>query len=201
MTSWAHPLEFARRLFFLDAGCAGGEPGRVDASYVERLRYLVDALPPGAKAILLAFDFTYAEDGRRDLARSAFHTPDRYAFEIARAYPGRFEWAASIHPYRTDCVEALQWADAHGARLVKWLMPLISVARLVDLGLLERSAAEVLLPIRAHNPLLFDFVLKRMLRAGDARLAPSVFHTRDFFLAGARPGAATEMPARGALRR
>jgi hypothetical protein len=37
--------------------------------------------------------------------------------------------------------------------------------------------------IRAHNPLLFDFVLKRLLRAGDRRLAPSVFHTRDFFLA------------------
>jgi hypothetical protein len=37
--------------------------------------------------------------------------------------------------------------------------------------------------IRAHNPLLFDFVLKRLLRAGGKRLAPAVFHTRDFFLA------------------
>jgi hypothetical protein len=29
--------------------------------------------------------------------------------------------------------------------------------------------------------LLFDFVLKRSLRAADKRLAPAVFHTRDFF--------------------
>src|SRR5690606_31268083 len=46
---------------------------------------------------------------------------DRYAFEIARSCPGRFEWAASIHPYRDDCIEALEWAAAHGARMVKWL--------------------------------------------------------------------------------
>jgi mannonate dehydratase len=81
------------------------------------------------------------------------------------------------------------------------VMPLISVGRLVDLGLLERSAARMLLPLRAHNPLLFDFVLKRMLRAGDARLAASVFHTRDFFLNAAQGAAAAEASAGSGLRR
>jgi mannonate dehydratase len=63
------------------------------------------------------------------------------------------------------------------------VMPLISVHRLIDLGLIERAAGPVLMAIRAHNPLLFDFVLKRDLHAGGKRLAPDVFHTRDFFLA------------------
>jgi uncharacterized protein len=327
MQSWAHPLEFAQRLFFLNAGCAHEAPGRVDSSYVERMRNLVDALAPGAKLMLLAFDYTHDEAGERQPARSAFHTPDSHAQGLAHAHPRYFEWIASIHPYRRDCVAALERAAQQGARAVKWLppamgidpgsarcdpfyaaaarldlallthageekavhgaaehafgnplklrraldhgvrvvvahcaslgqdidldhgehgpavesfelfarlmddpkyvgrifgdisaiaqvnrspaalrriversdwharllngsdyplpgvMPLISVSRMIDLGLVERSAAPVLMQIRAHNPLLFDFVLKRLLRAGDKRLAPSVFHTRDFFLA------------------
>lgn len=335
MTSWAHPLDSAQRLVLLDASCADDRPAEVDARYVERVHSLADALPPGAKLILLAFDHTYTDQGRRDLDASAFHTPDRYAYAVARAHPQRFEWAASIHPYRADSVEALEWATEHGARLLKWLpaamgidpasarcdrfyaalarldvpllthageektvqgaaepalgnplrlrralehgvrvivahcaslghavdldrgphgppmasfdlfarmmdepgsagrlygdisavtqvnrasalprivertdwhsrllngsdyplpgvLPLISVRRLVDLGLLEATAASALLPVRAHNPLLFDFMLKRMLRVREARLAADVFHTRDFFHTGSRSAAAAE---------
>jgi len=327
MQTWAHPLEFAQRLFFLNAGCTHDAPGRVDSSYVERMHNLVDGLAPGAKLMLLAFDYAHDAAGERQLARSAFHTPNSYAQGLAHTHPRYFEWIASIHPYRRDCVEALERAAQNGARAVKWLppamgidpssarcdrfyaaaarlglallthageekavhgaaehtfgnplklrraldhgvrvvvahcaslgqdidldrgengpatesfelfarlmddskyvgrlfgdisaiaqvnrsaaalrriversdwhsrllngsdyplpgvMPLISVSRVVDLGLVERANAPVLMQIRAHNPLLFDFVLKRLLRAGDRRLAPSVFHTRDFFLA------------------
>jgi hypothetical protein len=35
--------------------------------------------------------------------------------------------------------------------------------------------------LREHNPLLFDFVLKRSLRVGGKRLAPGIFETRAFF--------------------
>ena len=35
--------------------------------------------------------------------------------------------------------------------------------------------------LRAHNPLLFDFVLKRSLRANGRAFAASVFETRRFF--------------------
>lgn len=325
MLSWAHPLEFAQRVFFLNAGCADGAPGHVDERYVERLRSLLAELPAGVKLMLLAFDHTYGESGERDLERSAFHTPNAYAQRFAQAEPDRFEWIASIHPYRPDCVQALEWAAAHGARAVKWLppamgidpasarcdrffeamarlrlallthagaekavhgaarhdfgnplklrralehgvrvvvahcasvgddvdldrgangprlesfalfarlmdeprnagllygdisavtqvnrsaaalrriiersdwhlrllngsdyplpgvMPLISVSRMVDLGFIESAAAPVLMEIRSHNPLLFDFVLKRHLRAGGKRLAPVAFETRAFF--------------------
>ena len=44
------------------------------------------------------------------------------------------------------------------------VMPVFSVDYLVSLGLLRESAAPVLKEIRAYNPLLFDFVLKRRLR-------------------------------------
>jgi mannonate dehydratase len=329
MESWAHPIEFTQRVFYLNAGCTRSAPGQADTSYVERMRSLVDGLRPGAKLMLLAFDFSYSEAGARDLILSAFHTPNEYAQRVASAHPGHFEWAASVHPYRGDCEQALAWAAERGARAIKWLppamgidpasarcdafyraasrlglplithagqeravegagqptfgnplrlrraldhgvrvivahcasmgqdrdldrgpngpwidcfelfsrmmdesrysgllygdlsalpqinrvqpalrrivertewhsrlldgsdyplpgiMPLYSVEKLVALDLLEAAAAPVLRAIRSHNPLLFDFVLKRNLRAGSKRLSSNVFHTRDFFLAGA----------------
>ena len=62
------------------------------------------------------------------------------------------------------------------------VMPIFSVRDLVARGLLEASAEAALKAIRSHNPLLFDFVLKRALRANGRSFPPSVFETRDFFL-------------------
>jgi len=42
----------------------------------------------------------------------------------------------------------------------------------------------VLAEICAHNPLLFDFVLKRSLRLEGRALSKSVFQTRRFFEGG-----------------
>ena len=53
--------------------------------------------------------------------------------------------------------------------------------RLADAGLLDAKAASVLTTIREHNPLLFDFVLKRSLRLGASRLPTGVFETRRHF--------------------
>jgi len=62
------------------------------------------------------------------------------------------------------------------------VMPIFSVNALVDSGLLDPASAQPLKTIRGHNPLLFDFVLKRALRTNGKSFAPSVFETRDFFL-------------------
>ncbi len=324
MESLLHPLQYAQRLFYLNAGCAHQAPGRVDESYIERMHNLIDGLRPGVKLLLLAFDQNYREDGTADLAASPFYTPNEYARRIAHSYPQYFEWAASIHPYRADCVAALEQSVRSGARAVKWLpaamgidpasprcdafyaalarldmplithggmeravktgnqelgnplllrralehgvrvviahcasmgedrdldrgahgpyvesfwlftrlmddprfegrlfgdlsaitqinravpalasvvarsewhtrllngsdyplpgvMPLYSVNHLVDLKYIEPAMAPLLTGIRQHNPLLFDFVLKRNLRVNGRQLAPAVFETRAFF--------------------
>ncbi len=324
MESLLNPGEYARRLFFLNAGCAHDAPGNVDRAYVERIRNLIDGMRPGVKLVLFAFERNHGEDGKPDLARTGFSVPGAYARDVAKAHPEVFEWAASIHPYRADCVEALESAKRDGARGVKWLpasmgmdpasprcdrffaalarldvplithagleravmgerqeygnplrlrraldagvrvvvahcgsmgtdrdldkgpngplvdsfelfarmmedakygkrlfgdisamtqinragpalakvveredwhprllygsdyplpgvMPIFSVDYLVSLGLVEPSAAGVLKQIRAHNPLLFDFVLKRHLRSNGIALAKTVFETRGFF--------------------
>jgi uncharacterized protein len=325
MESLLHPGQYARRLFFLNAGCAHGSPSGVDRAYVERMHNLLDGMRPGAKLILFAFDRAHDEDGREDRDRSAFYVPDAYARDMAKAHPQYFEWAASIHPYAPDALQRLEHAKADGARAVKWLpaamgidpaskkcdaffeglrthgmplvshageeravlgsdrhdfgnplrlrraldagvrvvvahcasmgddrdldkgpqadyvdsfllfsrlmeerryekhlfgdisaitqvnragpalarivreeawharllngsdyplpgvMPIFSVDYLASLGLIEESIAPVLTEIRAHNPLLFDFVLKRHLRSGGRSLSRAVFETRGFF--------------------
>jgi uncharacterized protein len=62
------------------------------------------------------------------------------------------------------------------------VMPLFSVDYLVSLKLVEASAAPVLRELRLHNPLLFDFVLKRQLRSNGKALGAGVFETRAFFV-------------------
>ena len=323
--SLAHPVEFARRLVILNASCAQDAPGRVDESYVERMHDLVEGMRPGYKVVLLAFDRHYAMDGRPVPERTMLYVPNEYASAVVRRYPQYFEWAASIHPYRKDCVAALEQARAGGARAVKWLpaamgidpsssrcdpfysalarldvplithgglelavrvgdfqhlgnplllrraldhgvrvvvahcatagsdrdldrgaggphvesfalfarmmddpqyerrlfgdlsavtqinradpalarliertewhprllngsdyplpgiMPLYSIRKLASLRVIDPALAPVLAEIHRHNPLLFDFVLKRHLRSAGKRLAPMVFETRAFF--------------------
>ena len=62
------------------------------------------------------------------------------------------------------------------------VMPIFSVDYLVSLKLVQESAAPVLKEIRAHNPLLFDFVLKRHLRSNGKALSTNIFETRSFFV-------------------
>jgi len=324
MESLLSPAQYARRLFFLNAGCAHDAPGSVDRAYVERLHNLLDGLRPGAKLLLFAFERAHDERGAPDWEHTAFYVPDAYARDMARAHPQYFEWAASIHPHAGDALERLERAKREGARAVKWLpaamgidpasprcdrfyavlsknnlplishagaeravlgrgahdygnplrlrraleagvrvvvahcasmgedrdldrgangpyvdsfslfvrifekyekllygdisamtqvnragpalkrvieeqgwharllngsdyplpgvMPIFSVDYLVSLKLVEEKAAPVLKEIRLHNPLLFDFVLKRHLRSGGAALAARVFETRMFFM-------------------
>lgn len=325
MESLRAPLQYAQRLFYLNAGCVHEASGRVDAALIERMHNLLDGMRPGCKLVLLAFDAHYDARGQRDLARTSFITPNDYAMEMARRHPRYFEWAASIHPYRADAVAELDRCAAGGARAVKWLpaaqgvdpgsplcdhfysalaghdlpllvhageeravnggdtqqfgnplrlrrplehgvrvivahcaslgedrdldagengpwgdsfalfarlmdetrdsgqlygdisavtqrnragpalqhllergdwhprllngsdyplpgvMPLFSVDYMVELGFIERAAAPVLTEIRRHNPLLFDFVLKRQLRWQGQGFAANVFETRPFF--------------------
>jgi mannonate dehydratase len=63
------------------------------------------------------------------------------------------------------------------------VMPLINVHGIADRGLLDPREVPVIIEIRRHNPILFDFVLKRRLAAGGRRFAPGVFETRGYFAA------------------
>ena len=152
MNSKLHPAHFVRRLFFLNAGCAYAPEGQsIDVAYVRRMLLLMDGMRRGCKLVLFAFERTYGEDGKADPDRTAFHVPDGYARELARENPRYFEWACSIHPYRRDCVEALEQAKKDNARAVKWLpasMGIDPASPLCDR--FYEAAARLRIPVITH---------------------------------------------------
>jgi len=109
---------YLRFRFFLNASCPLPNMS-VDEGYVARLK----SLHWGHRFVLLAFDYSYNEQGQPLPDKSAFYVPNRYAAQVHKQSPDTFEWLASIHPYRKDCVEALEKALLNGARGVKWLPP------------------------------------------------------------------------------
>ncbi|MFA6904572.1 MAG: amidohydrolase family protein [Gallionellaceae bacterium] len=137
MNSLWHPIQYAQHKFYLNAACT--EKGRVDQSYIERMKHLIaelnhtasakgeDAKQPHARLMLFAFEQAYDEVGNAQSAQTAFHVPNAYALKIAQSSPENFEWVCSIHPYRHDAVEALEAAVAQGARAVKWLPSVMGI--------------------------------------------------------------------------
>jgi uncharacterized protein len=115
------PIEFLRRKQILSGACVSESRGEIDRQYVAQLARIWNDFPIGAKSSLFAFDHAYNDRGKRDLSKSTFHVPNAYARAVAQANPGRFEWVASVHPYREDAVEAIEEARNGGAIALKWL--------------------------------------------------------------------------------
>ncbi len=126
---WLHPdlaesrtlMGRVQRTRYLNAGCVIDIKGQRDTSMRERLAALTEAMPPGFKTMIFAFDYAHNEKSEPLPEHSTFFVPNSYARDTAKARPQRFEWAASVHPYRADARDALQRAKAEGARAVKWL--------------------------------------------------------------------------------
>jgi len=114
--------QYLQYKFYINGSCSSSSTGQsLDKTFVTRLLQLHKDMPNGFRYMLLAFDYYYTEQGKIDKTHSIFYTPNKYAMEIAQKYPNQFEWIASIHPYREDCLEELDHAVQHNARAVKWL--------------------------------------------------------------------------------
>jgi len=62
------------------------------------------------------------------------------------------------------------------------VIPLYSPQNFVDWGMLTESQGNVLVEVRRYNPLLFDVMLKRLIRVKGKQLSHRVFETRRHFL-------------------
>ena len=90
--------------------------------------------------------------------------------------------AAAIKPI-------LRRTDWHG-RLLKGsdyplpgIYPLINTQQLVEMDLLKPEYLPFLRQVKAYNPLMFDFAIKRLIQTDGVSFADSVFETRHFFQA------------------
>ena len=119
MDSYYHPILKVQKKFYMNGSCA--TDNNIDHSAVQRMVQLTAEMPTGFKLMLFAFDWFHDENGKASPAHSVFHISNEYAAKVASEHSQYFEWVASIHPYRTDAVEALEQAKAQGARAIKWL--------------------------------------------------------------------------------
>lgn len=146
-----HPIQSLQHWFYANAACTGDNGGQ-DKAFVARLQALLETMPKGAKVLLFAFDQTHDTNGNADAANSFFHVPNAYAQLLAQRQPDRFEWIASIHPYRRDSVTALHDAVENGARAIKWLPPAMGIDPASPLcDRFYKAAAELNLPIITHG--------------------------------------------------
>lgn len=146
-----HPIQSLQHWAYANAACAEGA-GHQDQAFVERILALLESMPQGAKVMLYAFDRAHGANGDADHANSFYFVPNAYAQALAKRHPQRFEWVASIHPYRRDCVEVLQDAVANGARAVKWLPPAMGIDPASPLcDRFYKAAAELEIPIISHG--------------------------------------------------
>ena len=182
MTSISNPLLYMKFKFYVNGSCASSsETESLDESYINRLRQLHNDMPAGFRFMLLAFDYYHNEKGEIDRERSVFHTPNGYAIQQVKKYPNQFEWIASIHPYREDWVEELEFVIQHKARAIKWLpgaMGINPASPLCDrfydalvkynMPLLTHVGAEHAIEVpedeKYENPLLFRRALDKGVR-------------------------------------
>jgi uncharacterized protein len=155
MRSLLSPKLYLQKRFFLNAACVGNESEKaksVDRDYVARMKQIMDEFSVGAKAMLFAFDYTHNEAGEIDLAKSAFHVPNHYVAGIAKQYPDRFCFVASLHPYRQiDFDAAIKQLVADGAVAIKWLPAAMGIdPASPKCDAMYRAAKKYRLPIITH---------------------------------------------------
>lgn len=150
MDSYVHPVLKVQKQFYMNGACA--QDGRIDESTVERMVEIASGMPTGFKAMLFAFDRFHDEAGKPVNDHSIFYIPNSYAAKVAKAHPGIFEWVASIHPYRPDCVDALHQAKSEGARAIKWLPSGMGIdPASAKCDRFYKALAEINMPIISHT--------------------------------------------------
>ncbi len=150
MDSWRHPVLKVQKIFYENGTCA--DPSDIDHSSINRLLALSQEMPSGYKSMLFAFDWFHHENGTPNKANSIFYIPNDYAAKLASEHPQHFEWAASIHPYRADAVDALEQVKAQGARAIKWLPPGMGIdPASPKCDAFYKKATDLNLPIITHT--------------------------------------------------
>ncbi len=129
MKTVLHPILYTKFKLYINGSCAKPVATETfDEAFVNRLLQLHKDMPKGFRFCLLAFDYYHNEKSEIVKEYSTFYTPNKYAFKLATKYPEQFEWIASIHPYREDSIEQLEFAVYNNARAIKWLPAAMGIA-------------------------------------------------------------------------
>ena len=113
-------FRFLRQLSLGESGIADSQDDPA-TTYITVLRDRLVAARHVNRAVLLALDGVYDNQGRFDTRLTRFHVPNDDVVAWCQQYPDRFLFGASVHPHRPDALEELTRCKALGAVLVKWI--------------------------------------------------------------------------------
>jgi predicted TIM-barrel fold metal-dependent hydrolase len=77
-------------------------------------------------AILLALDGAVDSTGRLDSQATEIYVPNQYLAGEVKKYDNLY-FGASVNPFRPDALERLDSAAAWGAKLIKWIPPVMKI--------------------------------------------------------------------------
>ncbi|MCB1159338.1 MAG: amidohydrolase family protein, partial [Leptospiraceae bacterium] len=120
MKSIFHPAHFLRYKIYLST-LGVKSASRADEEALHRLINLIRSNPYHGKHYILAFDKHYNQDGTVNEEKTEFYVPNEYVYALSQQYPDIFLPAISVHPYRKDALEQIDYWAEKGVRLMKWL--------------------------------------------------------------------------------
>ncbi len=117
----AFEKKFIATLIKWKLGLKGSSNAERNRSYVNRLMKDINESQRVRKAVILAFDATYDEQGEVDWDHTTMIIPNEHVFSLAKEFPNHFIPGASINPQRKDALEELSRVVEKGAKLIKVL--------------------------------------------------------------------------------
>ncbi|MFA6449461.1 MAG: amidohydrolase family protein [bacterium] len=99
-----------------------GDDELFDRNYAEIVARTVRESKTTDRAVLLALDGIYDNQGKLDYARTHAYVPNDHCRKVCDMYP-EFLFGPSVNPNRADALDELDRVKSLGAVLIKWLSP------------------------------------------------------------------------------
>src|SRR5262249_38764568 len=104
-------------------GLQGETPDSINECFVDRLLKHLSESKFVSKAVVLALDGVYDNEGRLDEKHTHMLIGNDYVQSVAEKYSDLFLFGASVNPQRRDALDELDRVIANGAKLIKVLPP------------------------------------------------------------------------------
>lgn len=171
LKNFLHPKSFFQYKIYLKAAGVRDIRIPVNEQIIHRLISLARQDKRYGKLRVLAFDYTYFANGKKDLKHTTFYIPNQYVWGLYKKYPKTIIPVMSIHPYKKTALKELEHWGKRGVKMIKWLpsaqninpslkrlAPYYKVLKKYNITLLvhtgEEKAVEAELFQHLSNPLL-----------------------------------------------
>jgi uncharacterized protein len=121
-----------------------------DALIIRRISEQLAGSTKVGTAIILALDGVVNDAGELGREHTQVLVPNEFVATETAKFTNLL-WGASINPYRRDALTRLDWAAAHGAKLVKWIPSTMHIDPADErIAPFYRRMVELRLPLLCH---------------------------------------------------